>query len=249
MSARVSGVSDIVQQARSDFSLAVQIDTSRIQDLFEHLCMSVLSLQKEISELREKMDKKADKEEIAGMNALIQKNDDVSYDLTVQLDALRGDVRKLEAEPKVIERVVTDTSKPIATLVSNTGVTDAEFSKMSQEIEELKKRVGTCETEITDTKSASDELKARVGEYEKKIANMPPPDVERTQRLNDLLDDLEKTKDVPPVAISKSSSRGSIVSPKVPSTRSIHKTPPATPKTAETPKQQTPRTEQNQDDE
>ena len=75
-------VSDIVKRVRSDFSLSVQLDVTRIQDMFESLCVNVITLQNEIEELKKALKDKADKADLEPINNALQGNYNAHNDLS-----------------------------------------------------------------------------------------------------------------------------------------------------------------------
>ena len=132
-------VSDIVKRVRSDFSLSVQLDVTRIQDMFESLCVNVITLQNEIEELKKALKDKADKADLEPINNALQGNYNAHNDLSGRIDG--------------IENKIADLGKP--------EVSGDAPAVPSDELEALKKRVDDCEANIKNCEAKFDDLKGK----------------------------------------------------------------------------------------
>ena len=94
-------VSEILKVAQKEFNISFTFDASKMQSLFEQLCVCVQNLQKEVAYLKKDLENKAGKDQLEILNDDILRNEDTLTDLQEKVDEIRTGQPNSNAKPGI----------------------------------------------------------------------------------------------------------------------------------------------------
>lgn len=140
-------VSEIIRLAQTEFNLSFSFDVSRMQNLFEQLCINIQKLQIEIENLKKDNQNKCDKSIFDPLNDTVTANSESIDDLRDRLDRLSDFCS---------EKLGASSSQN--TENENFSQSRPRSSISNSEINDLKDRLATCEDKIADFDKRLDEV-------------------------------------------------------------------------------------------
>lgn len=144
-------VSEILKVAQKEFNISFTFDASKMQSLFEQLCVCVQNLQKEVAYLKKDLENKAGKDQLEILNDDILRNEDTLTDLQEKVDEIRTGQPNSNAKPEIPLPIPgsqqTQDSNP------NTGRRSQRSSRVIVEeskLKEFEERLDKCEGRLTE---------------------------------------------------------------------------------------------------